>query len=136
MNYFNAYFIDVLKKRYVQFYGRAPRREFWYFILFSIIGRLLLSIIDGIVGLTFILGIDPQGTPVQVGILSMLFSLGLILPSIAIAIRRLHDIGKSGWWYLLAIIPFVNVIGIFVLIYFFITPSQQGDNRYGSFPFE
>ncbi|MBD3790514.1 MAG: DUF805 domain-containing protein [Campylobacterales bacterium] len=132
MDYFKAYFIDILKSKYLQFEGRAPRREFWYFVLFSFIISFILGFIEGFLGL----GINmqmPTGETETISILQILFSLIILLPSIAISIRRLHDIGKSGWWYILGVIPFVNLIGIFVLLYFFITPSQEGDNEFGPF---
>lgn len=133
MEQFNSYFMDVLKNKYFQFDGRAPRREFWYFTLFYIIVYIVLGIIEGLFGLGIPMATDPQtGMPMgQIGILSLLFSFALLIPSLSISFRRLHDIGKSAWWILLALIP---IIGGLVLLYFYITPSQEGDNQFGSYP--
>jgi len=131
MEQFQNYFVDVLKSKYFLFSGRAPRREYWYFVLFSIIVSILLGIIDGVVGTMLTLGVDPQGMPIQTGILGLFFSLFMLLPATGIAVRRLHDIGKSGWWYFIVLIPF---IGILVLLYFLVTPSQEGENQFGPYP--
>ncbi len=131
MEQFNSYFVDIIKNKYFQFEGRAPRREYWFFVLFSVIIGLVLGLIDGILGTGLTLGTDPMGRPIQVGILGILFNLALFIPSIAIGVRRMHDIGKSGWWLL---IPLVPIIGIFILLYFLVVPSQEDDNEYGSYP--
>jgi len=114
------YFLDVVKNKYAQFDGRATRSEYWYFTLFFMIGYILLFIIDA-----FLM----QMTGLPLPILTLIFALGLVIPSIAVAIRRLHDIGKSGWWYLLAIVPIVSL----VLIAFFVMDSKE-DNQYGPNP--
>lgn len=133
MEQFNSYFMDVLKNKYAQFSGRAPRREFWYFTLFYIIVYILLGIIEGVLGIGIPFGVHPEtGAPMgQIGILSLILSLALLLPSLAISFRRLHDIGKSAWWLLVGLVP---IIGGLVLLYFYITPSQEGDNQYGPYP--
>lgn len=131
MEQFDHYFMDVIKNKYFQFSGRAPRREYWYFVLFSIIISLILGFIDAFAGTMLTFGTDPMGQPIQTGLLGIIFSLGLLIPSIAIGVRRMHDIGKSGWWLLLAIIP---LIGALVLLYFAIMPSQNGNNQYGLYP--
>lgn len=86
--------IKVCFSKYVVFEGRAKRPEFWWFVLFTVVASLVLGAISNA--------------------LSGLFSLAVFLPSIAVGARRLHDIGKSGWWQLLWFIP---VIGWIVLIY-------------------
>jgi uncharacterized membrane protein YhaH (DUF805 family) len=131
MEQFNNYFIDVIKSKYAQFSGRAPRREYWYFLLFSIIIGFVLGIVDAVAGTMLTLGTDPMGQPILMGMLGMIFNLALLIPSIAIGIRRLHDTGKSGWWLLIGFIP---ILGALVLLFFFVTPSQEGDNDYGSYP--
>ena len=113
------YFLDVIQNKYAQFDGRATRSEYWYFVLFATIAYIIVMVIDGLLaGLT-------GGIP----ILTIIIGLGLIVPTIAVGIRRLHDIGKSGWWYLLAIVPFVSLI----LIVFFVMDSKD-DNEYGENP--
>ena len=83
---------------------------------------------------TFVINPMLGATPDQMGqggLLQIIFALALLVPSIALAVRRLHDIGKSGWWYLIVFIP---IIGILVLLYFFVLDSQPGSNQYGPNP--
>ena len=97
------YFISVVKDNYTNFEGRARRKEFWMYVLFASIFAFALGFIDSM------LGIAPVG-------LSALFQIAVFVPSIAICARRLHDIGKSGWWQLLSFIP---VLGWILLIIIF-----------------
>lgn len=110
-NVFTRYYIGVLKN-YATFDGRARREEFWYFFLFNTIISIILSAISA-------------------GVLYGIYCLATIVPQIALAARRLHDTNRSGWWQLLGLIP---LVGIIVLVVFFIQDSQQGDNRFGSNP--
>jgi uncharacterized membrane protein YhaH (DUF805 family) len=120
------YFLDVMKIKYAQFEGRATRSEYWYFVLFYIIGALIVGLLDGVMsGLT-------GGNAGGIGILSLLYFLGTLVPSIAVGIRRLHDTGRSGWWYLIALIPIASL----VLLAFFTIDSQEGENKYGANPKE
>ena len=105
-------FIEAFKVcigKYATLDGRARRSEFWYWTL----AKLLIGIVLG-----------------WIPFIGILISIALFIPSIAVGIRRLHDIGKSGWWYLLILLPLVNL----VLIYFFILDSQPGENQYGPNP--
>ncbi|WP_345868216.1 DUF805 domain-containing protein [Shewanella algae] len=111
------HFIGAIKK-YADFTGRACRTEYWMFTLFYIIFSLVVSAIDYALGTT---------------VLGLIYSLGLLLPSIAVAARRLHDTDRSGWWQLLAFIP---IIGWIVLLVFYCQDSEVGDNRFGSNPKE
>ncbi len=113
------YFLDILKNKYAQFDGRATRSEYWYFVLFSFIAYIVAGFLDG-----FLFNLT-GGLP----ILTIILGLGLLVPSIAVGVRRLHDIGKSGWWYLIAIVPIVSLI----LIAFFVMDSKP-DNEYGPNP--
>jgi len=129
MENFNRYFLDTIKNRYAKFDGRASRSEFWYFVLFYFIANLILALVD-----TFIINPMLGATPEQAmqgGILEIIFALAMLVPSLALAIRRLHDIGKSGWWYLIVFIP---LIGLLALLYFFVQDSQPGNNQYGPNP--
>jgi uncharacterized membrane protein YhaH (DUF805 family) len=110
------WYLDVLKK-YAVFSGRARRKEYWMFFLFNIIIAIALTIVEAVVGLP--------------GVLSGLYSLAVLLPSIAVGVRRLHDVGRSGLWLLIGLVP---VIGIIVLIVFAVTDSQPGTNQYGPSP--
>jgi uncharacterized membrane protein YhaH (DUF805 family) len=113
--------IRSVLSNYATFSGRAPRSEYWWWILFILILSALTAGIDGV-----LFGFGPEAMqPV-----SLIVTLGLILPSIAVGVRRLHDTGKSGWWYLIVL----TGIGALVLIWFFIQPSQPGDNAHGPEP--
>lgn len=116
------WFITVFKK-YAVFSGRARRAEYWYFTLFFIIFSVALSFIDMLTGMY-----DPE---TGAGVLSGLFGLVLLLPSIGVSIRRLHDTDRSGWWFLLVFVP---VIGWIVLIIFFVQAGTTGANRFGPDP--
>lgn len=107
MEKFNLYFKDVIFKQYAQFAGKTKRADFWWFVLFYVICEAVLAIIDGIIGWN--------------GALSGIFGLALLVPSLAIGVRRLHDIGKSGWWWLIGLVP---VVGWIVLIYFWVQKSK------------
>jgi uncharacterized membrane protein YhaH (DUF805 family) len=109
------YYLDVLKK-YAVFEGRARRMEYWMFVLCN----LVVSIVLG-----FILGL------LHIPVLIYLYSLAVLLPSIAVGARRLHDTGKTAWWLLIGFIPFIGAI---VLIIFFVIDSQPGPNQYGPNP--
>ena len=111
-------------KNYVGFSGRSRRSEYWYFTLFYLVIAIVLSVLDGIV---FGGSVDGKGTPV----LSGLFMLAMLLPSIAVGMRRLHDTDRSGWWLLIGMIP---ILGAIVLIVFFVQDSKPGDNRFGPNP--
>jgi uncharacterized membrane protein YhaH (DUF805 family) len=115
------WYLGVLKK-YAEFSGRARRKEYWMFVLFNLIIVFVLGFIDGVLGLT---------TEGGMGILGGLYSLAVLLPSIAVGVRRLHDTGRSGWWLLIAFVPFIGAI---VLIVFFVLDSQPGGNEYGPNP--
>ncbi|QFS82746.1 Inner membrane protein YhaH [Roseivivax sp. THAF40] len=117
-------FTEAIKtcfSKYATFQGRAARPEFWYFALFLVLGNFLCGLID-----RALFGTSAAGQPVS--ILGALFSLAVFLPWIAVGVRRLHDVNKSGWWYLLVLIP---VIGALVLLYFFVQRGAGGANDYG-----
>lgn len=116
----NWYF-EVLKK-YADFSGRARRKEYWFFTLFNLIISLALGFADGMLGLAHSSGWGPLGG---------IYTLAVLIPGLAVSVRRLHDTGRSGWYLLMAFIPCVG--GIILLIYF-IEDSQPGDNEYGPNP--
>lgn len=109
---------------YATFSGRAPRSEFWWFFLFVFLGNVVLDFIDGV-----LFGVAPDGATVS--LLGGLFSLAMLLPSIAVGVRRLHDRDMSGWWYLLILIP---VLGALVLLILFVQRGTVGPNRFGRDP--
>lgn len=102
--------------KYVTFDGRARRSEFWFFVLFTVLAGIVTALIDLITGL---------------GILNPIANLALLLPTIAVSVRRLHDLGRSGWWYLLILIP---LVGIVVLLIWFCGKGTSGANRFGDDP--
>ncbi len=116
------WYLEVLKK-YAVFSGRARRKEYWYFTLFSILISIALAIIDGLLG-TF-------NSEAGTGLLGGIYSLVVLIPSIAVSVRRLHDTDHSGWWLLIALFP---CIGAIVLLVFMVTDSTPGDNQYGPSP--
>lgn len=111
------WYISVLKQ-YAVFSGRARRTEYWMFVLCNVIVMLLLDMVDKLIG-----G-DNE-------LISSIYSLAVLLPSLAVAARRLHDTDRSAWWLLLGLIP---IIGTLVLIYFMVCNGQQGPNRFGDDP--
>ncbi len=117
------WYIGVLQK-YTVFTGRARRTEYWMFFLINMIITWGLGIIDSF------LGTDVGGDP-GYGLLSSLYSLGVLLPSIGVMIRRLHDAGKSGWFFWINLIPIIGWIWFFVVL---VTDSVPGDNQYGPNP--
>jgi len=112
------WYLTALQK-YAVFGGRARRKEYWYFVLFNFLISLILGFIDGLLGLTLEGGL---------GVLGGIYSLAVLIPGIAVTIRRLHDTGRSGWWLLLVFIPLVGPI---ILIVFLVGGSQPGTNQYG-----
>ncbi len=112
----------ALLQKYATFTGRDSRAQFWYFVLFNIVISIILSIVEGM------LGLRSRGGS---GILSGLYNLALVIPSIAATTRRLHDTNRSGWWWLIGLIP---IVGWIVLIVLLVGDSTPGDNQYGSNP--
>jgi len=112
-----SWYIKVLKN-YMGFTGRARRKEIWMFILFNFIFAAVLSLIDRAIGSNF-------------SILSTIYGLAVLVPSIAVSVRRLHDTNRTGWWVLIGLIP---LIGAIILLIFYVQDSQPGDNQYGPNP--
>ena len=110
---------NALMNNYVGFKGRASRSEYWWFVLFTIIVNFIAT--------AFPSDITPNPT-------SIIVSLAIFFPSLGVIVRRLHDLGKSGWWILLAIIPIVNFIGIFVILVFMVMEGEEHTNQYGEVP--
>ena len=109
-------YLQTLKK-YADFSGRSRRSEYWMFFLFNFIIAIALSVVDYVLG--------------SAGIVGLLFALAILIPSIAVGVRRLHDTDRSGWWLLVGFVP---LIGAIVLIVFFVLDSTPGDNRFGANP--
>jgi uncharacterized membrane protein YhaH (DUF805 family) len=109
MNFIDA--IRICFVKYVDFTGRAPAAEYWYFALFGFIAGICLSIVYAPLGIAF--------------------DLAILLPDLAVAVRRLHDFDRSGWWLLLGLIP---IIGWIVLLIWYCKPSDPLPNRFGDPP--
>lgn len=116
------WYLKVLRN-YFGFSGRARRKEYWMFVLFNIIVSIVLLFADSMLGT-----MDAQS---GWGVLSGIYSLLVLIPSLAVSVRRLHDLDRSGWWLLLALVP---LIGGIVLLIWFCMDGTQGDNRFGPSP--
>ena len=112
------WYVTAIRK-YAVFDGRAGRSEYWYFVLVYFGISIVLGFIDGMFG--------AHG----MGLLSAVFCVAMVIPSLSIAIRRLHDTDRSAWWLLIGFVP---VAGIIILIVFFASVGTQGSNRYGAPP--
>jgi uncharacterized membrane protein YhaH (DUF805 family) len=117
------WYLKVLRQ-YADFTGRARRTEFWMFVLFNVLISIVLRIVDNLIfgNSSGVSGGGPLG---------LLYSLAVLLPSIAVSARRLHDIGRSGWWQLIAIIP---IIGWILVIVWYATAGRTEPNQWGANP--
>ncbi|MFJ6571662.1 DUF805 domain-containing protein [Streptomyces sp. NPDC091292] len=109
------WYLDVLKK-YAVFSGRARRQEYWMFVLFNVLAVIVFSIIDAVIGMNLFV---------------IIYWLGVLIPSLAVAVRRLHDTDKSGWFLLIGLIPLVGGI---ILLVFMATEGKPNENQYGPNP--
>jgi uncharacterized membrane protein YhaH (DUF805 family) len=115
-------FVDAVRSalsKYATFSGRARRSEYWWFVLFNIVVSIVARLIDSAV------------SSQSVGFVSIIVGLALFLPGLAVSVRRLHDIGKSGWWILFGLIP---IIGVIMLIVWYAKEGEASDNAYGPSP--
>lgn len=108
---------------YVNFKGRARRKAYWMFVLFNVIIMVLLSLLDA--------AFDISVGYSNMGLIYFIYTLFILLPSISVSVRRLHDTGRSGWWYLINFVPFVGGI---IFIVFMCLDSYYGENQYGPCP--
>jgi uncharacterized membrane protein YhaH (DUF805 family) len=115
MGFFDWY-LNCIRGHYADFEGRARRTEYWMFTLVNIIVAIVIAMI---------------GRIIHFEVLSTLYSLAVLLPGIAVGVRRLHDTGRSGWWWLILLIPLVGAIWLIVL---FAIGGDQGSNQYGADP--
>jgi uncharacterized membrane protein YhaH (DUF805 family) len=111
-------------KKYVDLSGRARRKEYWMFHLFNVIFTIAVVILASIFGTA---SEEDLGFRVIYG----LFALAIILPTLSVTVRRLHDVGKSGWWIFISLVPLIGSIWLLVLM---VTDSQPGENQYGPNP--
>lgn len=118
------WFIKVLRQ-YADFNGRARRKEYWMFTLFYIVFSIFASLMDDTMDMAY------SDEPFSGGVISTAYALALFIPGLAVSVRRLHDIGKSGWMILVVLIP---VIGWIWLIILHCQDSERGNNAYGPNP--
>jgi uncharacterized membrane protein YhaH (DUF805 family) len=116
------WYLSVLKK-YAVSSGRARRKEYWMFVLFNMIFAIMAVILDNVLGIA----VEEMGY----GPLYSIYFLAVLIPGFSVLLRRLHDIGKSGWWFFIGLIPLVGVIWLLVLL---CTKGNVGDNQYGADP--
>jgi uncharacterized membrane protein YhaH (DUF805 family) len=117
------WYLKVIKENYANFNGRASRKEYWMFTLFQLIFFVVAALVDNILGLR----LDDE----YYGPFYIIYALATLLPGIAVGIRRLHDIGKSGWWIFIGIIPFIGWIWLIIL---YSKSGDFGSNIYGEDP--
>lgn len=118
------WYLKVLK-HYADFSGRARRKEYWMFVLFNMIFLIVAIILDNVLGLT----VDDS----PFGVFYFLYGFAIVIPALAVNVRRLQDVGKSGWWFLIIFVPFIGPVWLFVLL---VIESQQGYNKWGQNPKE
>ena len=126
-------------RRYAEFTGRSRRKEYWMFFLFVVVVSVVLRILDSALGLggSSSSSMSTSGSQIgagaslHTGVLGAIFIVATLIPSIAVGVRRLHDTDRSGWWLLIALVPF---IGGLVLLIFFLLDGTSGPNRFGPDP--
>ena len=123
------WYLKVLNN-YATFSGRARRSEFWFFALFNMIFAIVAMGIDNVLGTTIKMG---YGVSLPYGYIYLIYVLAVFIPGLSVSVRRLHDVGKSGWMYFIVLIPIIGAIWLLVL---FFTDSQVGSNKWGENPKE
>ena len=119
-------------RKYADFQGRARRSEYWLWVLFIVVVSTVLNVLGGAMGGGAVDPTNPMGAySSPAGIVSLLFSLATLVPSIAVGVRRLHDTNRSGWWILIGLIP---ILGWLVLLVFYVLPGTVGPNKFGEDP--
>lgn len=116
------YYLDAFRN-YATFTGRARRSAYWYFFLFNMIFTIAAMFIDNLLGTTI--------EPLPYGYVYYIYNLAILVPNLALGTRRLHDVGRSGWMILIALIPIIGIIWLIVLL---CKDSDFGSNKYGVNP--
>lgn len=124
------WYIKVLKN-YVTFTGRARRKEFWMFFLFDFLFCIITAILDILLGTSFKQTLYGTAVEYYYGWIYVVYSLAVFMPGLAVSVRRLHDIGKSGWYLLISLIP---IVGAIIVLVWDCKEGDKGDNKYGSDP--
>ncbi|MFQ5437790.1 MAG: DUF805 domain-containing protein [Paracoccaceae bacterium] len=123
--------IKTCFSKYVTFSGRALRSEYWWFVLFFFIGNLVMTVLDSTLFGTVTTTAGGFSASTDTPIFSVIFGLALILPSLSVLVRRLHDVGKSGWWYWIILVP---IVGFILLIVWLASEGSKESNQYGPAP--
>ena len=123
--------VSVCFSKYITFKGRAQRAEFWWFVLFIVIGNAVMGALDSSIFGKSIFFLAGQEFSYNAGFFGNIFALLTFLPMWGVQVRRLHDIGKSGWWLLLCLIP---LIGFIILLIWMIRQGETAENQYGPNP--
>ena len=126
-NIMKKYYIEILTNKYADFKGRARRKEYWMWTLYYTVILLFAMILDNALGLNF----ELLGQNLGYGWLYVTIGITHFIPGLGIVVRRLHDVGKSGWFYLIILIPLIGFIWILVL---FCTDGVKEDNKWGANP--
>ena len=121
------WYLKVMRDNYANFSGRARRREYWMYVLVQTLVMIGLTILDNVLGLDF----ELQGISLGYGYLYLIGIIVHFIPSLAVLVRRLHDVGKSGWFYFIFLIPIIGIIWLLVL---YCTEGQKEDNKWGPDP--
>ena len=124
------YYLETLKK-YAEFSGRARRSEYCFFVMFNIIFLIEVAIFDNILGTTFKTYFGDAIINLPFGYLYVSFAIAVIIPGLALVVRRLHDVGKSGWFIFIALVPLVGGVWLLALC---LTEGANGGNEYGADP--
>lgn len=122
------WYIKVINQ-FSDFSGRARRKEFWMFVLFNMTFALCAMLLDNFLGTT----IQIAGEDAGYGLIYIIYSLFVLIPNLALSVRRMHDVGKSGWFLLIAFIPIIGAIWLLVLD---CTDGEKGTNKWGPNPKE
>ena len=126
------WYLKVMRDNYANFKGRARRKEYWmYTLIFTVLLIALMTIMFSVLSFSDETGIETGPSVYLTVILVIVFLFAHFIPSIALTVRRLHDTGKSGWWYLIVLVPY---LGNFVIFIFTLIDGDRGDNKYGSNP--
>ena len=129
-NYIMDWYLKVMQNHYVDFKGRARRKEFWMFALIYFIMIVLAMVLDNMLGLNF----EMDGVAMPYGYLYLFIAITHLMPYLSVSVRRLHDCDKSGWLLLLGVVPIVNLIGAWVILYFYCKNGTSGENQFGLDP--
>jgi len=123
------WYLKVMRDNYANFKGRARRKEYWmYTLIFTVLLIALMTIMFSVLSFSDETGIETGPGVYLTVILVIVFLFAHFIPTIALTVRRLHDTGKSGWWYLIVLVPY---LGNFVIFIFTLIDGDRGDNKYG-----